>query len=129
MRALKRLAQTWRPVPIRRRVLLGAALALVVGIAPGFAQQTNWNGTWAGYWETGHGAQIIFAGNDFIGIYWHDDYIENAEASLSADGATVTITWPGVHALLTYDGAKEAHIVIRETGRPDLSFPMTRDGS
>ena len=123
MHALKRHA-------LRRRTLLGGTLALAFVLAPaGFAQQTSWNGTWAGYWETGHGAQIIFAGNDFIGIYWHDDYIENAEGSLSVDGATVTITWPGAHALLTRDGADGAHIVIRETGRPDVSFPLTRDHS
>lgn len=113
----------------RRCVLFGGALVLAFAFAPAvFAQQTNWNGTWAGYWETGHGAQIIFAGDDFIGIYWHDDYIGNAEGSVSADG-TVTITWPGAHALLTRDGADGAHIVIRETGRPDVSFPLTRDHS
>ncbi|HEX3064384.1 MAG TPA: hypothetical protein VHQ39_02830 [Dongiaceae bacterium] len=116
------------PAQIRRRALVGAALAFA--FAPSvFAQQSDWNGTWAGYWETGHGAQIIFAGNDLIGIYWHDDYIENAEGSVSADGGSVTITWPGAHALLTRDGAQGAKIVIRETGRPDVSFPLTRDHS
>lgn len=115
-----------RPAQIRRRTLLGAAFAFTC--APQvLAQQTNWNGTWAGYWETGHGAQIIFAGNDLIGIFWHDDYVENAQGSVSADGSTVTITWPGARALLTRDGADGAHIVIRETGRPDTSFPLTRD--
>jgi hypothetical protein len=116
------------PAQIRRRALVGAALAFA--FAPSvFAQQPDWNGTWAGYWETGHGAQIIFAGNDLISIYWHDDYIENAEGSVSADGGSVTITWPGAHALLTRDGAQGAKIVIRETGRPDVSFPLTRDHS
>jgi hypothetical protein len=126
MRALR-----W-PSQIRRRALLGAVLvfAFALPFAPAvFAQQSDWNGTWAGYWETGHGAQIIFAGNDLSGIYWHDDYIENAQASVSADGDSVAITWPGVRALLTRDGAQGAHMLIRETGRPDVSFPLTRDKS
>jgi len=126
MYALRRHAQ------IRRRVLLGAVLvfAFAFPFAPAvFAQQRDWDGTWAGYRETGHGTQIIFAGNDLIGIFWHDDYVENAQGSVSADGAAVTITWPGAQALLTRDGPDGVHIVIRETGRPDVSFPLTRDHS
>ena len=99
----------------------------VSGITSGVAQQADWNGTWVGNWETGHGTQIIFAGNDFIGIYWNDDYVENAEASVSTDGKTVTITWPGARALLTRDSVNAVHMVIRETGRPDVSFLLTRD--
>ncbi len=39
--------------------------------SPAFAQtRESWNGTWAGGWAAGTGAQIIFAGDDFIGMYW-----------------------------------------------------------
>ena len=89
--------------------------------------QLDWNGTWIGNWETGHGIQIIFAGNELIGVYWEDDYVSEAAASLSAGGTVVTITWPSVRAILTRDGPEAAHIVIRETGRPDTAFPLKLD--
>ena len=91
------------------------------------AQQTDWNGTWVGNWQTGHGIQIIFAGNDLIGVFWEDDYVQDAQGSLGDGGASVTITWAGVRAVLSRDGPEAAHIVIRETGRPDTTFPVTRD--
>ena len=50
-------------------------------------------------------------------------------ASASADGVTMTISWPGARAVLTRDGPEAAHIVIRETGRPDTAFALTRDHS
>ena len=111
----------------RFRVVFLAIAIMATGGLPGAAQETTWNGTWVGNWQTGHGAQIIFAGNEFIGIYWQDDYVENAVASLSADGKAATITWPGAGAVLTRDGPEAAHIVIRETGRPDTTFPLTLD--
>ena len=104
-------------------------MLLFANAGVGFAQQANWNGTWVGNWQTGHGIQVIFAGNDLIGVYWHEDYIEETAASASADGVTMTISWPGVRAVLTRDGPEAAHIVIRETGRPDTAFALTRDHS
>ena len=103
-------------------------MLLFANAGVGFAQQVNWNGTWVGNWQTGHGIQVIFAGNDLIGVYWHDNYVETA-ASASADGLTMTISWSGVRAVLTRDGPEAAHIVIHETGRPDTAFALTRDRS
>ncbi len=106
-----------------------AAIPLFLFLAGGGAgaQQSDWNGTWVGNWQTGHGIQIIFAGNDLIGVYWEDDYVQDAQGSLADGGASVIITWAGVRAVLSRDGPEAAHIVIRETGRPDTAFPVTLD--
>ena len=77
----------------------------------------------------GHGAQIIFAGDELIAVYWHDDYVGDAQSSASPDGAILTITWASVQAVLTRDGENAAHIVIHEKGEPAVSFALTRDHS
>ena len=113
----------------RRRCLAGLAgsAALSLGTRIAEAQQTDWNGTWAGGWQAGHGMQLIFAGNDLIAVYWEDDYVSDARAVLSQDGMTVTITWGALRAVLTHATADAANIVIRETGRPDTAIALKRD--
>jgi hypothetical protein len=121
----------------RRRPLgaLGPCLAIIwilCAAAPSMAsaqQQSSWNGTWAGNWENGRGTQIIFVGDELIAVYWHDDYVGDAKSSSSPDGTVLTITWPDVRALLTRDGENAAHIVLHETGQPDVSFSLKRDHS
>ena len=88
---------------------------------------STWNGTWIGNWDSGRGAQIIFAGDTLIGMYWNDDYLPEVQSSASADGTEVTLTWPSGQAILTRDGETTGHIVIRQTGRPDGSFDVKRD--
>src|SRR5690348_12274329 len=115
-----------------RRAVQTIFLVLILAAGSGWpaaAQDTSWNGTWIGNWQNGHGAQIIFAGNEFIGIYWGDDYVDDAVASVSADGKVVTISWAGAQALLTRDNSEAAHIVIHQKGQPDASFLLTRDHS
>lgn len=92
-------------------------------------QQSSWNGTWVGNWENGHGAQLIFAGDELIAVYWHYDYIADVHSSAAPGGAALAIYWPSVQAFLTRDGENAAHIVIHETGQPDVSFALKRDGS
>ena len=114
-----------------RLLAIGLVLATFLqgaAFAPG-QQQASWDGTWVGGWETGHGTQVIFVGNELIGIYWHDDYIGDAHSSATADGATITITWPSAQATLTRAGNDDAHIVIREAGEPDVAFALKRDHS
>jgi len=106
-------------------VALIAFVAIPV-LASGTQPQPNWNGTWVGNWANGNGAQIIFAGNDLVGIYWRGDYLSDTQSAISPVGV-VTITWPSGSATLTRDGETTAHIVIRETGKPDLSFALKRD--
>jgi hypothetical protein len=115
-----------------RRAIQTIFIVLILAAGGGLsaaAQDTSWNGTWIGNWQNGRGAQIIFAGNEFIGIYWGDDYVDDAVASVSADGKVVTISWAGTKALLTRDGNEAADIVIHRTGQPDVSFLLTRDHS
>ncbi|WP_158817302.1 hypothetical protein [Methylocapsa sp. S129] len=100
----------------------------VAGLPAANAQQSSsWNGEWAGHWEQGQGAQIIFAGDDLIGIYWRGDYISETHAVLSRGGAVVAISWASGEALLTRDGPLSAHIVIHEKGRPEASFAVKKD--
>ena len=92
-------------------------------------QQLSWNGTWIGGWESGQGAQIVFAGDELIAVYWRDDYVADARSSASPDGTMLTITWPAVQAVLMRDSQDTAHIVIHQTGQPDVSFSLKLDHS
>ncbi len=88
----------------------------------------DWNGMWIGNWNTGNGTQIIFAGNEFTGIFWEGDYVPDAVGTVSKDGKTVAITWAGASATLTRDGDTTGHIVIHEKGKPDAAFAVKKDG-
>jgi hypothetical protein len=60
-------------------------------------------------------------------MYWDGDYLSDTQSSLSPDGKVVTITWQSGQALLTRDGEASGHIVVHETGRPDIAFDVKRD--
>jgi hypothetical protein len=106
--------------------LVGAGL--IFGLDCAAAQQSpSWNGEWAGNWQHGQGAQIVFAGNALIGVYWRGDYLSQTHADLSRGGSVVAIGWPLGEAVLTRDGPAIAHIVIHESGRPDASFDVKKD--
>jgi hypothetical protein len=108
--------------------LPGPVGALAVFASPMFAQAAeSWNGTWAGGWKGGAGAQIVFAGDDVIALYWRGDYIEDAHGALTRGGAGVTIAWTGGQAVLTREGPGSARIVIRQQGQPDASFTLKKD--
>jgi hypothetical protein len=110
-------------------VCLGLSASLGVAIpVVAMAQQTaNWNGTWIGNWSGGNGTQIVFADNELIAMYWGGDYLSDTQSSLSPDGKFVTITWQSGRAVLTRDAEASGHIVVHETGRPDLTFDVKRD--
>jgi hypothetical protein len=108
--------------------LPGPIAALATFATPVFAHAAqSWDGTWAGGWKNGAGAQIVFAGDDVVALYWRGDYVEDAHGAPSRGGAIVTIHWSGGEALLTRDGSTSAHIVIREQGRPDAAFVLKKD--
>ena len=108
-------------------LLLLAAAAGPIG-SPAFAQgRQSWDGAWAGGWSGETGAQFIFAGDDVIGVYWRDEYIDDAQGSVSPDGATATITWPLGEAVLTRTGPASARVTVREPGRPAASFAVKKD--
>ncbi len=109
-------------------LLLGAISSPGSIGSPAFAQaQRSWNGTWAGGWSEGTGAQIVFAGDEFIAIYWRDDYVSDATGAVSPDGATATIRWSRGEAVLTRDGATSTRVTVRERGRPAVSFALKKD--
>lgn len=107
--------------------LPGPIGALAVFSTPIFAQAAQtWNGTWAGGWKAGAGAQIVFAGDDMVALYWRGDYVEDAHGSPGRGGA-LDITWSGGHATLMRQGPTNARIVIREAGKPDVAFVLKKD--
>jgi hypothetical protein len=107
--------------------LPGPIGALAVFSTPIFAQASEtWNGTWAGGWKGGAGAQIVFAGNDLIALYWGGDYVEDAHGAPGRGGA-VEIAWSGGHATLTRLGPTSARIAIREAGKPEVTFALKKD--
>jgi hypothetical protein len=110
-----------------RTALLVFCFLVAVTISAAAQQNSSWNGTWIGNWAGGNGTQIVFAENDLIAMYWDGDYLSDTQASVSADGRVVTITWAGGQAVLNRDGETSGHIVIRAKGKSDLSFDLKRD--
>jgi len=90
-------------------------LALVLA-TPAFAA-SDWNGTWAGNWGGAEqqGVQIIMAGNDVIGIYWHGDYLpDEMKSTVSPDGEVLSITWKNGAATLTRNSDTTAKFQIHD---------------
>ncbi len=109
-------------------LLLGAADGFAPLGSPALAQERqSWDGTWAGGWTDKSGAQIIFAGDEVIGFYWRDDYIEDAKGAISPNGATATIKWPRGEAVLTRESPTSARATVREQGRSAVSFALKKD--
>jgi|SRR5579871_559214 len=97
---------------------VSALLAFTIAIiaTPAFAA-AGWDGTWAGNWGGAgqNGLQIIMAGNDVIGIYWHGDYLaDDMKSQVSPDGKVLHISWSGGAATLTRDGDTTAKFEIHD---------------
>lgn len=104
------------------------ACCIFVGPPAACAQQAeSWDATWAGGWDNGNGTQIVIAGNQAIGFYWHDDYKTIVESHAAADGRTFTFTWQGGEVVLTRLGGKSARALIREQGQPDIVIDLKSD--
>lgn len=106
---------------------LGAAiLCIALFVQPAFAADASWNGTWAGKWKTGEVAQLIFAGNTFVGFFWNGEYTD-ANGTVSNDAKTVSIVWSGGDAVVTRDSDDAAHIVIDEIGQRNVTVSLKRE--
>jgi hypothetical protein len=117
-----------KEIEVKFLAAISFCFAMIAGAAASAAEpQPSWDGTWVGNWEGGHGTQIIFAGDDLIGVYWDNDYLEDTKGTMSKNGLTVTIVWGGGEAVLTRDGAATAHAVFHEKGKPDVAFAVKRD--
>ena len=111
----------------RRTAFLAIGAFMAATATAGAQQNSSWNGTWIGNWAGGNGTQIVFADNDLIAMYWDGDYLSDTQASVSADGRVVTITWASGQAVLNRDGETSGHIVIHEKGKSDIGFDLKRD--
>jgi len=110
---------------------IGAAVivcGIVVGAPLAGAQQTaSWDATWVGGWDTGNGTQIVIAGNQVVGFYWHDEYVSILESHSANDGSTLTFSWRGGQAILNRLGEKSARVLVRQAGQPDIAVDLTPD--
>ncbi|GEM_PF-6398715 len=107
---------------------LGAVfLCIALSAGPAFAAgDMSWNGTWVGKWKTGEVAQLVFAGNTFVSLYWNGEYTD-ANGTVSNDAKTVSIVWTGGDALATRDGEDTAHISIDDIGRRNVIVSLKRE--
>lgn len=108
-------------------ILLGVTL---LGTSAAFADpdvEHPWDATWAGGFDDGgDGVQVIVAGNDVIGLFFHGDYVEVSETEpLGADGS-LSFTWDGGTGTLSGSGADRS-LVIHETGAADRTIELTED--
>ena len=103
---------------------IGVVSALLVGVVLTFVPVAfadpdathPWDSTWAGGWEGGgDGVQLIVAGNEVIGFFYHGDYIEVTQtAALAADGS-LSFSWAHGKATLRIKD-EERSIAISEGG-------------
>ncbi|HEY2071123.1 MAG TPA: hypothetical protein VGG48_16315 [Rhizomicrobium sp.] len=101
-------------------------IAALLGFASAAFAGENWDGTWAGNWgKSGDGVQIIIVNDEIGGFYYHGIYMDGGRTD-EAPG-TFSFHFPGGNATLTRAGDKTAHIVIHQSGKPDLSFDVTKD--
>jgi hypothetical protein len=100
----------------RRRLGLGLAAAALLPAGAARAGAGGFEGTWGG--ATGDlTAQVIVAGGEVIGFYWHGDYRDARAARFSADGNSLSFAFDGGQAVLTRTGDRAAGIVITEGGK------------
>ncbi len=109
-----------------RLALIAAAVAVAVPAGGGLAAEQSWDGTWVGGFEMNKGAQIVVAGEQAIGLYWHDDYVLGLRSSVEADG-TLTLAWDSGRATLTRTGAKAADASFQDTDERAVKIHLQRE--
>lgn len=100
-------------------LLFGAALTFAPAALADPDAAHPWDASWVGGWEAGgDGVQLIVAGNQVIGFFYHGDYVEVTQtATLAADGS-LSFAWTHGKATLRVDG-EERTIAISEDGAAD----------
>jgi hypothetical protein len=93
----------------------GAVFLSSTALAQG-ARKKGFDGTWGGA-EGDVSAQVIVSGNEIIGFYWRNDYLDASDAKLSADGSSLSFAFSGGHATLTRTGEDAARIDITDGAR------------
>ncbi|HEY5072846.1 MAG TPA: hypothetical protein VII63_12540 [Caulobacteraceae bacterium] len=115
------------PHPIDRRLFFAGLGALAVGVAARADAQPapGLDGTWGGA-RDGASAQVIVVGASVIGFYWRGDYLDTRDATLAADGRSLTFGFKGGQARLTRTGERTANLDVREGGHA-LHLDLRRD--
>jgi len=106
------------------RLTLAAGLAVAAGSA--LAADTDWEGTWAGGFDTPNGAQVIVAGNAAVGLYWHDNYVLGLSSSVAGDGS-LTLKWDSGSATLKRTGERTADGIFEGKGEPTATVHLDRE--
>ncbi len=106
---------------------IGLVSALLFGAALTFAPLAfadpdsahPWDASWAGGWEGGgDGVQLIVAGNEVIGFFYHGDYLEVTQTTALAADGSLSFAWANGKATLRVTGGERA-ITISENGADD----------
>jgi hypothetical protein len=78
-----------------------------------------WDASWAGgFEEGGDGVQLIIAGNEVIGFFYHGDYEEVTQTAALAPDGSLSFVWERGKATLRVSG-EERTIAISEDGLAD----------
>lgn len=103
---------------------VGIVSAALFGVALTIAPQAladpdaghPWDASWAGGFEDGgDGVQLIVAGNEVIGFFYHGDYLDVTRSEpLAADGS-LSFAWARGKATLREEGGQRT-ITIHEDG-------------
>jgi hypothetical protein len=105
-------------------VLIAAAIAIGTPVLAGDSHP--WDATWAGGFDNGaDGVQIIIAGDEIIGFFFHGDYMDVAGQPVAADGS-LTFTWEGGSGKLTAKGDRH-QLAIHEEGAADRVIELKQD--
>lgn len=108
---------------MKRMAWLAVGIALAASAA--FAAD-DWDGTWAGGFDTPNGAQVIVAGNEAVGLFWRSDYVSGVSSSVEADGS-LTLRWSSGTATLKRTGAQTAVGVFEEPGKDAVTVHLGRE--
>ena len=104
-----------------RAVLLVHVLASLLFCPALASAELGLDGTWAG----GRGAtQVIVAGGEVIGFFWHGDYRPASSSSKSAKG--IEFRFAGGSGTLSQNGSGAA-LAVREGSRAPVAVPVRRD--
>lgn len=100
-------------------MLFGVALTFAPGAFADPDSAHPWDASWAGGWEAGgDGVQLIVAGNEVIGFFYHGDYLEVTQTTTLAADGSLSFAWAHGKTTLRVTG-EERTITICENGAAD----------
>ena len=108
-------------------IRLAAAFLIAAVLGGGAWAAASWDGTWAGGFDAGAGIQLIVADEAVVGLFAGNDYVDGVQSSLSADGTTLTVSWPAGRVTVTRLGDDSASAVIHTGGTSDVTVALKRE--